>query len=180
MGVNWDLGLIRWAPHRPRPGEDYPLNHLHPFRMEVVLPAKDIHPESTIVLHVAFGLHTFTRDVVPGDDPCDYYCDNRETRTFDADRYKLSPELPKIVRELDRRACQFAKEDNYVTIDVGSVKYAVFFSLKRWKEQGPNAILLVVQSAYALDAGKPNPAKGKIAFRALLGHTMRGTKPRCP
>ncbi len=39
----------------------------------------------------------------------------------------------------------------------------------RWKKAGPDAIVLMVQSAYALEPEKPAPGKGKISFSALAG-----------
>ena len=186
MGVNWAAGLIRWKPHVGRGGAPCPLHHLHPFRMTHALEAKGLLPAQVVGLHVAFSLHTFTRSTVAGDDAADDYSDNRETRTFDHDRYRLSFQLPTIIRELDRRPCHFAvarssARVNYVTVDLGQgVTYGVFFDLMRWKKHGPNAVLLTVQSAYALDSRTADPRKGRITFKALLGHALRGTKPKPP
>ena len=185
MGVNWAAGLIRWKPHIGADGTPYPLHHLHPFRMPYELPENPAHPTRTLHLHVAFGLHTFTRRPIGGENPDDWYSDNRETRVFDPDRYRLSFALPNIARELDRRPCQFARAQsgniNYVTVDLGrGVRYGVFFDLQRWRERGPDAVLLMVQSAYELDARKGEPGKGRITLKALLGHAIRGTKPKRP
>ena len=70
---------------------------------------------------------------------------------------------------------------NYVTIELaGGDRYAAFFDLRRFKKVGPNAVHLMVQSAYVLDPNKPSPGSGRIHFHALLGHALRGTTPRCP
>ncbi len=119
------------------------------------------------------------------DDPAEDYCDNRESRTFDHERYGLTFALPKIARELDRRPCQFARSQsgvlNYVTVDLAqSVRYGVFFDLKRWRERGENAVLLMVESAYALDPEKGNPGRGRIGLNVLMGHALRSTKPKPP
>jgi len=185
MGVNWAAGLIRWKPHVGEDGATYPLHHLHPFRMPYELAASDTHAGRILVLHIAFGLHTFTRRTRVDDPSTDRYSDNREARTFDRDRYQLSLSLPTITRELDRRPCQFARAQsgniNYVTVDLGQgVRYGVFFDLQRWQERGPDAVLLMVQSAYELDVRKGEPGKGRITLKALLGHTIRGTKPKRP
>ena len=185
MGTNWAAGLIYWQPHKDKAGAGYSINHLHPFRMALELAAKGGHPARTVQLHIAFSLHTFTRSIEATDDAADYYSDNREVRTFCRERYRLSFQLPTIARELSTRRCQFAIGQsgrlNYVTIDLGEdVRYAVFFDLMRWKKAGPDAILLVVQSAYALEPGKPAPGKGTISFSALLGHALRGTTPAAP
>jgi hypothetical protein len=39
---------------------------------------------------------------------------------------------------------------------------------------------LMVQSAYVLDRNKPAPGQGRIHFRVLLEHTLRGRSPRRP
>jgi hypothetical protein len=63
---------------------------------------------------------------------------------------------------------------NYVTVEIGDgVLYAAFFDLRRLEKVGPDAVHLMVQSAYVLDPGR-------IHFHALLGHTLRGTTPRPP
>jgi hypothetical protein len=70
---------------------------------------------------------------------------------------------------------------NYVTIELaGGDRYAAFFDLRRLKKVGPNAVHLMVQSAYVLDPDKPSPGSGRIHFHALLGHALRGTVPRRP
>ncbi len=65
-------------------------------------------------------------------------------------------------------------------VDGQSVRYAVFFNVKAWGEQGTDSVLLVVQSAYVLSAGKPDPGKGKVGFNVLLGSVLRGQRPRKP
>ena len=185
MGTNWSAGLIRWQPHVSGDGKTYSLNHLHPFRTDYKLVGRDKHPERTIHLHVAFSLHTFTRKSLTDCDPINDYGDNRERRTFDHARYKLSFELPEILRSLEKRACEFATSLsgrlNFVTVDLGQgVRYGVFFDLKRWLKKGSDAVLLVVESAYELAPDKPHPGKGRIGFSALLGHAIRGTRPKQP
>lgn len=132
MSTNWSAGLMRWRPHTDTDGKTYPLDHLHPFRYEVVMPAKDGRPETVVLVHVGFGLHCFTKKIEPGDHPSDRYSDDREHRTFDYQRYALSARLKEIARELPQRPCSFAKDENYVTVDVHEngtkVRYGVFTS----------------------------------------------------
>jgi len=185
VGVNWRTGLMRWKPHTGKDGTQYPLNHLHPFRYDVVLAAKGGLPEKTINVHVGFGMHCFTKKVEPEDCPHDSYADDRETRTFDRLRYELSRALRMVARTLPERACAFAKNENFVTVDVSTEsglthRYGVFFNMKRWPAQGTNAVLVTIQSAYGLDPAKPSPERGKIRFNVLLGHVMRGTRPVAP
>jgi hypothetical protein len=185
MGVNWDSGVLFWRDHTPSAAETYTLSHLHPFLQQIELPATERHPSRTVNLHVAFGLHTFTRATVSDDKRCECYGDNRESRTFCRIRYGRSFELPNIVRTLEQRRCEFARGMsglvNYVTFETSDgARYAAFFELRRLKPAGPNAVQLMVQSAYILDATKPAPGKGRIHFHALLGHVLRGTSPRPP
>jgi hypothetical protein len=142
-------------------------------------------PERTLELYFGFSLHTFTHKVMADDDPADNYRDDRETRAFDYGRYKLSFKLPGIARQLGSRTCYFARSAaglvNYVTLELdNNTRYAAFFNMKRWQEKGADAVLVVFESAYALDVGKSNPGDGSISFKALLGHTMRGTRPKPP
>lgn len=185
MGVDWKAGLMRWWPHVDGNGNAHPLHHLHPFRFPFAMPASGGRPETNALIHVGFGLHCFTRQMKPGDDPVDTYSDSRERRTFDPQRYELSKQLPSIMNGLPKRRCAFAKANNYVTIDLGesggvAMRYGVFFNIRRWAKQGDNAVLIVVQSAYALDPAKQTPGVGRIGFQALVGHALRGTKPHPP
>jgi hypothetical protein len=43
-----------------------------------------------------------------------------------------------------------------------------------------NDALLMVQSAYVLDPSTRDPGRGSVRFKALMGHALRGTKPRPP
>lgn len=185
MGVNWDSGLIYWRDHAPSASERYSLAHLHPFIQAIDLPATAKHPASNVQLHVSFGLHTFTRAIELRDSDEELYRDNREVRTFCPERYAQSRELPRIIRTLEQRRCEFARSFgrplNYVTVEttVGD-RYAVFFDLRKFKKIGANAVHLMVQSAYVLARGKPAPGRGRITFHSLLGHALRGTNPQPP
>jgi hypothetical protein len=131
------------------------------------------------------SLHCFTRQMEAGDDPDAAYSDDREQRTFDPQHYELSKQLPDIMKGLPKRRCAFAKANNYVTIELGEssgvpLRYGVFFNIRRWEKQGDDAVLIVVQSAYALDPAKQTPGIGRIGFQALVGHALRGTRPHPP
>jgi hypothetical protein len=70
---------------------------------------------------------------------------------------------------------------NYATFDIGDgTTYAVYFDLMRYKARGSNTVLLMVESAYVHDPEKPDTTEGRISFNALLGHALRGTKPKPP
>lgn len=182
MGTHWNAGLIRWWPHKDKSNKHYSLSHLHPFRFEIELPQKGELSATVVYLQVGFAMHCFTRAVTSADAPEELYSDERETRAFDLERYELSKQLPQIVRSLQGRPCAFAKQNNYVTIDLKaeggkSRRYGVFFNVRR-RQDVADTVQLIVQSAYPLDKDKPDPAKGRIRFNVLLGHALRGTRPR--
>lgn len=157
----------------------FPLNHLHPFRLVHPLEAAKGHPSRRVVLHVGFGLHCFS--IKPRGACIDLVSDNRETRTFDAERYELSRELPQVIRRMvaGKLRCERAGVDNYVAVDLtNGHRYGVFFNMKRWTRHGPDSILLMVQSAYALHPGKQHPGKGRCSFNLLLGEVLRGKAVR--
>ena len=185
MGKNWNSGFIYWRDHTPSASERYSLAHLHPFIRTVELPSSARHAVQIVRVHISFGLHTFTRAIELRDNDNQLYRDNREVRTFCPERHARSLELPHIVRTLEHRRCEFARgfsgPINYVTVEsTTGDRYAVFFDLRRLKKVGPNGVHLMVQSAYVLDPAKPVPGRGRITFHALLGHTLRGTRPRPP
>ncbi len=137
----------------------YCLDHLHPFMEVVELPAFKGHPARTVQLHVGFASHVFTRSFQPHDDPAECYRDERESRAFDEKRYGESHALPEIVRLLclGQVKCYFGKNNNFLVIRPASepeYEYRVFFDLERWEKEGPDAVLLVVQSAYADRIGR--------------------------
>ena len=185
MGVNWDSGLIRWRDHVPRAEERYSLAHLHPFVRPLHLRQTARYAARDVQLYLSFGLHTFTRATTFSDRPEDVYRDNREARTFCKERYRNSFDLPEIFRSIETRRCEFARGRNaainYVIVETShSDRYAVFFDLRRFRKAGEDAVHLMVQTAYELDRNKPGPGKGRIHFHSLLGHTLRGTRPRRP
>ncbi len=128
------------------------------------------------MIQVGFGLHCFTRECKPDDPESEFYRDDREERTFDYGRYELSKHLKQIAQSLDRRRCEFGRQDNFLTVDLVThqdvqVRYGVFFNLRKLRG---NEVLLVIQSAYELNPTKPVPRIGKIGFKVLVGHTLRG------
>jgi len=159
---------------------------LHPFTFDHTLAAKGNLPEVTVKIHVQFGLHTFTRPIMADSHPDDDYRDNREVRCFCFERHAQSHRLPSIVRELPTKREIFLCRSmsgivNYAVFAAeGGPTYAVFFDLKLLKSEGPDAVLLTVESAYELDPGKGKATEGTMAFNALIGHTLRGTKAKPP
>ncbi len=177
---------MRWKDHKGADGTVYSLAHLHPTDFDHELPASPKHPGATVRIHVAFGLHTFTRKISAADPPEDNYSDSRETRCFDHDRYALSQRLPEIVRGLPTQRRIFFSRSltglvNYATFDAGDgTVYGVYFDLMRYKSRGPCDVLLTVESAYRHDPGKRDTTDGRVSFNVIVGHALRGTRPKPP
>lgn len=173
---------MHWRAHVDRIGMVYSLDHLHPFRLDYYLGATLTRNAVHADIYVGFGLHCFTRKVRDARPPVEPYADTREVRDFCLERYEHSLRLPQIIRTLEERQCGFGKNDNYLTVDDSDspVRYAVFFNMKRWPKRGPGALLLVIQSAYPLELTKPHPSLGRIRFNVLVGHALRGTRPKVP
>lgn len=129
-------------------------------------------------------MHCFTQACLPCEDPGNLYTDDREVRAFCPERYDLSHQLTEVVRNLPMRPCEFAKEDNFVTIETVSnagqaILYGVLFNFKKWTDaSNVKGILLTVQSAYSLNQNKPRPGKGKIRFVRAVELVLDGIKPK--
>jgi hypothetical protein len=175
MGTAWGPGM-RWRPHENKDAGRYELQHLHPFQMAVTLQAKGTHAQRDVTVHVSFSLHCFTRARQGEDPPSAEYGDEREVRTFCIERFQLSHGLPDIVRALPGRRCGLAKNNNFLTIDLpkDGLRYGVFFNVRRLKSAGPDAVELVVQSAYALDPDKSLPPSQPVTFATILGKALTG------
>jgi hypothetical protein len=146
----------------------------------VTLPASSEWEEIDINLEVGFAMHTFTRARCTTDSVAVIYANDRESRTFDDERYALSHRLPEIIKNLSARKCYHARNQNYLSVEDLSLEgavidYRIFFVLRRWPgkdtvSQRP-CIRLIVQSAYPT----PHSGKGKeklIRFRVLLHRAL--------
>ncbi|MEX3959518.1 hypothetical protein [Trinickia sp. EG282A] len=160
-------------------GVSYDLSHLHPRRIEFILPAITGHPERRYAVQVIFGLHCFTRSSKPGEvvDLAMSYRDTRETRVFCPQRYGLSMLLPTIIAELATRPCYHTGKGNFFVVeavDDGGAKqeYEVYFAASRAVERG--LVNLFVQSAYTRDpAHRSNrPKKKPIRLHVILHNTL--------
>ena len=184
VGTNWKAGLIRWKPHVTSDAV-YSLAHLHPFRFPYQLSASSRYPETLVEIRVGFTIHCFTRSPGQNEEALveARYGDGRENRIFDISRYQLSFALPGIIRSLSGRKCYFAKSENYLIVESQItadtiVQYGVFFDLRSRKLDGLKVIELIVQSAYSLNEQRLDSSRGRISFSALVGHALRGSKPR--
>lgn len=154
----------------------YDLCHLHPFEMEVVQPAKDKKPEQRFRFVVKFSLHCFAAEIKNGDDPALAYSDNRETRTFCFDRYRLSHHLPDIIRDIGAKRCSHTGKGNFFIVELiddegNQVEYEIYFDVTKGKPME-----LFIQSAYVRDDTTYRPKTKKISFY-VIAHNRRAGKP---
>ncbi|MGE5502737.1 MAG: hypothetical protein ACM3W4_12545 [Ignavibacteriales bacterium] len=158
---------------------EYDLTHLRPFTLNVT-PKSEGAP--TFKVLVAFGHHTFTRDLRAGD-PEELRFDHRgDVRCFCTERYGFSTNLPRIVTAASSGRAYFSQSRNYLLVeDLPGLAgpYAVFFNIERSRLTGVHANMFVV-SAYP----KPRlPAKNRlpaITFAALVSKTAAGEPIRRP
>ena len=172
---------MKWRPfHHGR--DQYDLSHLHPFALELENPAKGDRPAQPFRFDVRFSLHCFTRSIAAGDDPKLEYKDNRETRTFCFDRYRLSFQLPGIVRHIHEKRCLHTGKGNFfiveVTDDAGHcVEYEIYFDISKGKGTS-GAMELFIQSAYVRDvAGRAYRRSPKKIGFFVIAHNRRVGKP---
>lgn len=171
---------MKWKPFTHK-GEIFDLSHLHDTSLTVVQPAKDDKPEVVYDLQVTFGLHCFTSGLKDGEklDLELKYCDSRECRHFDKQRYELSKQLPAIIAALRQKKCFHSGKGNFFLVELMGIsgtrqQYEVYFAVS--KASGGNGKLnLFVQSAYIRTQGQ-QPQKKPIGFCILL-HNVKNSKP---
>ena len=164
--------------------QQYDLSHLHPFSLSVTQPGSGDKPARHYDFAVRFSLHCFTKGVQAGDDPALTYKDNREVRTFCFDRYRLSFQLPAIIRDIHQKRCLHTGHGNFfiveLTTDDGqTVEYEIYFDISKRKG---SVMELFIQSAYVRDpASKPyRHAPKKIGFFVIAYNRMTGKPIKTP
>lgn len=155
-------------------GETYEFSHLDPFTMR--FDSKNAN--RTLRINVRFSNHCFSYSqtdeaLAPPTHLLDH---NGRSRIFCPIRYRLSLELPKIVRSLNNPKCkvhQTAAERNFnysLQIDDPQGPYHLFFEVS--KATGKSATMqdvnMFVESAYHEDPiGKSPVLLGRIGFHVL-------------
>ncbi len=153
-------------------GDTYSFIHLAPFKFNVAIPAEGKNAGLSFVLEVKFSTHCVSAETV--NHPSKLFLDEgAKERYFCLQRYKLSHELPEIIKSLQNRSCHHAKNRNYVTVEIldpgGKKKnYHVFFSVRRQ----PHSVLVFVESGY-IPSSYERPKGGKIGGKVLLSNTYR-------
>jgi len=169
-------------------GNIYDLSHLDEFDFDFVVPAKDGKPEQVYRINVLFSMHCFTRGIREGES-YHYeltYSDNRETRLFDEQRYRLSLRLPDIIRNIGGRQCFHTGHGNFFTVeavsdDGNSEKYWIYFKMSRGSKR--SGLNLYVESAYVqnkIQQQRPRPRKpirfSVIAYNVVAGKPIKEPK----
>ena len=178
--------MISWRPFIYQ-GVTYDLSHLHPQLIEVVQAAAGDKSAKIYHVQLIYSLHTFTRGVKEGETPDKdlLYCDMRECRIFDFQRYALSARLPGIVAALHVRKCYHSGKGNFFVIElIGEdgqrLEYEVYFEVSRSSKKG--VVNLFVQSAYVRDDAHKSsqPQKKPIGFFVLLFNTQNNRTIKVP
>lgn len=160
--------------------EVWEFDHLEAFAMKVPV---ELSPNQAVDLDVIvlFSNHCFTRGLMTPDELVDeslIIMDGSERRVLDRERYQLSRQyLPQLILELPTRHVQVADptRPNFVTFELPSmatgepsIRYAVFFEVKRDRKR-KRRVLLRVQSAYILDEPSNRLLKAdKMRFQVIL------------
>jgi hypothetical protein len=185
MDANWKKKHTRWWPYHAG-GNACSLTHLHPFSFAHSLPASDKYQAVTVEVRVAFSCHVFTKDQTADDGGTKPYIErSHETRMFCEKRYALSKILPDLIRSLGTRRCFYTGYKNYFTVDTPSrlnatEEYRVFFDVR---PSGKDAVLVMVESAYAADLDDPAPhgvTDKKVGFNVLVNLALKGKRPNPP
>jgi hypothetical protein len=177
---------VQWKPFTFG-GDWYDLSHLHPRTCQYQQSAIGDKPARVYTVDVIFSLHCFTRGLFDDEavDAALLYCDHRETRVFDFQRYELSKQLPAIVESLGKRKCFHTGHDNFFSValidrDGNSIEYDIFFTASRSSRKRA-VVNLYIQSAYARDLkhGNRPRMKSPIGFCVILFNVVnnRTIKP---
>jgi hypothetical protein len=169
-------------------GRTYDLSHLDRFSFDFVVPAKDGRPAQVYSIEVLLSWHCFTRGIAEGETFAPGLACNqgREMRLFDERRYRLSTQLPSIIREIGSRKCFHTGKGNFFIVelvedDKPRVEYTVFFKMTRRGKRG--ALTLSVESAYPRDRaaplGRARPPR-PIRFSVIAYNTAQGKPIKQP
>jgi len=170
-------------------GKAYDLSHLESFIFEFVVPEKGRRPQQIYKIDVQFSWHCFTRGIAAGESSSGplVYRHGRETRLFDERRYRLSRQLPGILRDIGSRKCFHTGRGNFFTVDLVDeherrVEYAIFFRMSR--RERPRDLKLMVESAYPQDSNMPRARSrpprpirfSVIAYNTSIGRPIKQPK----
>lgn len=174
----------------------FSLEHLNAFYTEYFEPAKGEKPGRKYRCLVEFGTHCFTRSLNSNknenlsdyDPSLHYYEENRETRIFCLERYILSLDLPRILKEeIYKNKCFFTSaNDKFLRISKKKqngefANYEIYFSLKKSKNCD---VHIFVNSAYIRSSDYQSRNNGlrrkPISFFVLLDNTINNKRIKRP
>lgn len=173
---------LSWHSHNMF-GEDYPLEHLHPQKVTITIPAKGKNPERNLSVAISYSIHCFTHKQEDSEQLSteETYSDSRETRAFDIERWKLSKHLPEIINTLDQRRCLHTGREEFVTVDIvengRTIEYAVFFTVTKGGKSGCD-LNLYVNSAH--ERNQPLRYKKPIRFHFILMNRYQNKQIKPP
>lgn len=153
-------------------GQTYTFEHLAPITVFEDFGGKPVR------ITYRFGCHCFTEDFDNArHTPGHAYVHEHETRAFNPQRYKLSLQLPEILKTQIARGMIYKSKHNYtyisqVALDVGGgrkVDYPIFFSIEKDTTiQHPGVVIFIV-SAYLVDLKLENNERNR-RFKSLVAH----------
>lgn len=168
-----------WSPFNFK-GKVYGLRHLHPKTVTYIHEAQGLKPEVRYDVKVTYSLHCFTQEAAVGENPDKalFYSDNRETRVFDFNRWRLSQELPGMIESLLNRKCYQTRRRNFLTVGMldsesnALIQYEVYFQVTNSSKA--DALDLFVETAYP----RAKPVQGNfrhhnkpVGFAVILKKT---------
>lgn len=165
-------------------GKEVPVDHLHTGTVSFVCPCEELGRD--IIVRVHFTHHCYTKAYDPREHAADQivcYDAPQRPRVFCPVRYKLSLDLPAIVKTLaTRRVHQTTVQRNYVFIvplNVNNLLYEIYFMLQRALSDDKADLRLTVESAYPVAVTTPVPKRpNAIRFRVLAYKTLRNERIR--
>lgn len=160
-------------------GKEVPVDHLHTDEISFTCPCEELGRD--IVVRVHFTHHCYTKafdEEEHAENQIVCYDAPDRPRVFCPIRYKLSLELPVIIKTLaTHRVHQTTVQRNYVFVvplNVNNQLYEIYFMLQRALSDDKADLRLTVESAYPVEAATPVPKRpNAIRFRILAYKTLR-------
>lgn len=173
------ISAPKWRLHTFN-NQVFRLEHLHPFRMQITVPATERDMQKQVSIHVSFSLHCFTKKTDIGSPALwGYYSDNRESRLFDSARWELSKKLRPIIESLDTRACYRTTREEFLTAEIlenGIITtYLIFFTVGRSHQNKPSDtdLWLYINSAYVRPLLNSHKQNKRIKFTTLISNALK-------
>lgn len=154
-------------------GNIYELSHLDPFEWFLEWPKEDKRSVRKYQFNILFSMHCFTKRVLASEstDSALLYKGPTEARLFCFERYELSKQLPKIIRNINNKSCWHTQHGSFFTIEIqdkSGIKhdYEIYFDVYK---SSKNWLTLMVKSAYIRDAQYAigQPKKRKVRFSVI-------------